>query len=903
MGSSPDLRVYQVALTQRFRGLTARDGMLLRGEAGWGEFAPFWDYDDLAALAWWRSAREAADLGWPEPVRSSVEVNVTIPAVDAVTAARLVRESGGCRTAKVKVAEAGQGLGAEVERLEAVRAALGPGGAIRIDANGAWDVGTAISRLPVLDRAAGGLEYVEQPCASVEELAEVRRAASVRVAADESVRRAEDPLAVARAGAADILVLKVAPLGGVRACLELAERAGLPVVVSSALETSVGLAAGLALAAALPELPFACGLATAQLLASDVTSAPLLPVDGRIAVRPVVVDEALLSRSAGDEELDRPLEAAGGGRAGGAAMSGAPSSPATLAARVLVSALVDLGVREVVLAPGSRSAPLAYALAEAALAPDDPARDPQAPVVDLHVRVDEREAGFLALGLARAARLAGDARPVAVVTTSGSAVAHLLPAVLEAHHSGLPLLLLTADRPHELRGTGANQTTQQPGLLGPVRLAVDVPAPVGLPDEPRTLRNLASRAVAAALGTRTRQPGPVHLDLAYREPLVPGPEAWPAPSREGITRVDAAAPSAAPELARGPRTLVVAGDGAGPAAADLAEQGGWPLLAEPSSGSCHGPQRVGAYRLVLGASALTARVERVVVLGRPTLSRPVQALLAAAPEVLVVAPDGLPWTDPARRVDRVLAAVPVVTGGPVDDGGWARSWLAAGRTAAAAVGEVLAEASREAAAIGAVPGQVLAAALARATGPDDVLLVGASNPVRDLDLVGGWPEPRVVVANRGLAGIDGAVSTATGLALGLGRPVRAYLGDLTALHGIAGLLVGPMERRPDLQLVVAHDGGGSIFATLEHGDERLAHLVERVFATPHGADLASLCAGYGVAHRHAGPAELDAVLAEPVVGTSLVEVRVDRAGRRAVDERLAAAVRDALDAAGGAGEV
>ncbi|HOU94430.1 MAG TPA: thiamine pyrophosphate-binding protein, partial [Polyangiaceae bacterium] len=294
-------------------------------------------------------------------------------------------------------------------------------------------------------------------------------------------------------------------------------------------------------------------------------------------------------------------------------MSGAPSSPATLAARVLLSALVDLGVREVVLAPGSRSAPLAYALAEAALAPDDPARDPQAPVVDLHVRVDEREAGFLALGLARAARLAGDARPVAVVTTSGSAVAHLLPAVLEAHHSGVPLLLLTADRPHELRGTGANQTTQQPGLLGPVRLAVDVPAPVGLPDEPRTLRNLASRAVAAALGTRTRQPGPVHLDLAYREPLVPGPEAWPAPSREGITRVDAAAPSAAPELARGPRTLVVAGDGAGPAAADLAEQGGWPLLAEPSSGSCHGPQRVGAYRLVLGASALTARVERVVV--------------------------------------------------------------------------------------------------------------------------------------------------------------------------------------------------------------------------------------------------------------------------------------------------
>ena len=303
MGTPSDLRVYRVALRQRFRGLTARDGVLVRGAAGWGEFAPFWDYDDDSAVAWWRSAREAADLGWPDPVRTSIPVNVTIPAVDAATAARLVAESGGCRTAKVKVAEPGQGLGAEIERLEAVRAALGPSGAIRIDANGAWDLDTAIARLAVLDRAAGGLEYVEQPCASVDELAAVRRATSVRVAADESVRRAQDPLAVARAGAADILVLKVAPLGGVRACLALAEQAGLPVVVSSALETSVGLAAGLALAAALPELPFACGLATAQLLAADVTTAPLLPCEGRIELRPVVVEERLLEDAAADEEL------------------------------------------------------------------------------------------------------------------------------------------------------------------------------------------------------------------------------------------------------------------------------------------------------------------------------------------------------------------------------------------------------------------------------------------------------------------------------------------------------------------------------------------------------------------------------------------------------------------------
>ncbi|HQY32385.1 MAG TPA: o-succinylbenzoate synthase [Actinotalea sp.] len=299
-----ELRVYRVGLRTRFRGLTARDGVLVRGEAGWGEFAPFWEYDDAEALAWWRSALEAADGGWPVPLRATVPVNVTVPAVDGAAARRIVAASGGCRTAKVKVAERGQTLADEVERVEAVRDALGPGGAIRIDANGAWDVGTALARLRVLDRAAGGLEYVEQPCATVPELAAVRRAGTVRVAADESVRRAEDPLAVVRAGAADLLVLKVAPLGGVRACLELAERAGLPVVVSSALETSVGLAAGLALAAALPELPFACGLATAQLLTDDLVAAAPRVVDGAIGVGAVVPDTALLDAHAADAGLD-----------------------------------------------------------------------------------------------------------------------------------------------------------------------------------------------------------------------------------------------------------------------------------------------------------------------------------------------------------------------------------------------------------------------------------------------------------------------------------------------------------------------------------------------------------------------------------------------------------------------
>jgi O-succinylbenzoate synthase len=313
------LHVYRVGLRTRFRRLTVRDGVLVRGDAGWGEFSPFWDYDDAESRPWWEAAREAADQGWPTAVRTSVPVNVTVPAVDGPTAHRLVLASGGCRTAKVKVAEPGQDEAAEVARLEAVRDALGPSGHVRIDANGAWDVDTAVARLRVLDRAAGGLEYVEQPCRTVPELARVRRATSVPVAADESIRRAQDPLAVVRGEAADVVVLKVQPLGGVRACLELAEQVRLPVVVSSALETSVGLAAGVALAAALPELPHACGLATAQLLSGDVVREPLLPVDGAIPVRRPAPDPGLLTDHAGDAELaDRwraRVSAVTGGRA------------------------------------------------------------------------------------------------------------------------------------------------------------------------------------------------------------------------------------------------------------------------------------------------------------------------------------------------------------------------------------------------------------------------------------------------------------------------------------------------------------------------------------------------------------------------------------------------------------
>lgn len=286
--------VFSIPMRTRFRGITVREGMLLRGDAGWGEFSPFVEYDAQVAAPWLRAAREAAEEGWPAPVRDRVPVNVTVPAVDPDAAAEIVRR-GGCRTAKVKVAEPGQCLADDEARLEAVREAIGGDGRIRVDANGGWSVDQAIHAIEVLDRAAVGLEYVEQPCQSVEDLAAVRRRVDVPVAADESIRRAEDPYRVRDLDAADVAVLKVQPLGGVRACLRIAEDIGLPVVVSSALETSVGIAAGVALAAALPELPYACGLATVQLLTSDVAQDPLLPDDGSLRVVRPEVDAARLT--------------------------------------------------------------------------------------------------------------------------------------------------------------------------------------------------------------------------------------------------------------------------------------------------------------------------------------------------------------------------------------------------------------------------------------------------------------------------------------------------------------------------------------------------------------------------------------------------------------------------------
>jgi 2-succinyl-5-enolpyruvyl-6-hydroxy-3-cyclohexene-1-carboxylate synthase len=578
------------------------------------------------------------------------------------------------------------------------------------------------------------------------------------------------------------------------------------------------------------------------------------------------------------------------------------SVPAIRSAQVLLQALAARGLRHVVLSPGSRSAPLAYAAAEAARR--DEGRDPHAPELELHVRVDERCAGFLAVGLARAAALRKDGALVAVVTTSGSAVANLHPAVLEAHHAGLPLLLLTADRPHELRGTGANQTTDQVRIFtGALRLLLDMSAPTGSADEERHLRRVVSEAVALATGAGAGDPGPVHINLAYREPLVPDDEPWPVPLTtrpvEGRAARAADRPlgwssrNALVPWSPAVHTVVVAGDGAGPIARRVAETNGWPLLAEPSSGSRGGPNAIACYRLAL--ESLGPEIRRVVVLGRPTLSRSVHALLVRRDvESLVVAQLSSAHPEIGRGATHIVEQVPPWLLDPLAEAGAPSGWLAlwhrAGVAAARAVRAVLAASGN-----GRMTGPALAAEIAAATGPQDVLVVGASNPIRDLDLVAAWSEPPVVIANRGLSGIDGSVSTAAGVALGLGRPVRAHLGDLTFLHDVGGLLAGPLERRPDLQVIVANDDGGSVFATLEHGEPERAGVFERVFATPHGTDLAALCAGYRVPHTRVG--DLDALrsaLRTPVAGTTVVEVPVDRAGRRGLHARLTTVVTAAI---------
>jgi 2-succinyl-5-enolpyruvyl-6-hydroxy-3-cyclohexene-1-carboxylate synthase len=573
-------------------------------------------------------------------------------------------------------------------------------------------------------------------------------------------------------------------------------------------------------------------------------------------------------------------------------------NPATAMATVLVDELVRHGVRDAVLCPGSRSAPLAFALHAA----DAGGR------LRLHVRTDERSAAFLALGLAK-----GSGAPVPVVTTSGTAVANLHPAVLEASHACLPLLLLTADRPPELRGTGANQTTDQVGIFGgSVRWQHDLAAPDDRAGQVATWRSVASRAVLAATGARGGFAGPVHLNLPLREPLVPdGDGAFVEPldgRAAGAPWTSALPVTASPGVAAGwasaggeaeQRTLVLAGDlpvptagrvDAGALAADLAAAHGWPLVAEPSSAGAWG-KALPAGSLLLGCAPWLERhrPDRVLVVGRVTLTRSVARLLRDPRVVVDLVSDDPVWPDPGHRVRHVLPlrALEEVGAGPAADAAWLTSWQAASDAVTAATRDVV-DASWPS-------GTAVARAVLDAVSSDSTLVVGASNPVRDLDLAGaGGP---LVVANRGLAGIDGCLSTACGTALASGRPTYALVGDLTFAHDAAALRIGPHEPSPDLTVVVVNDDGGGIFTLLEPGEPQHAAVFERVFGTPLGLDLALLCAATGTPHVQVGSADqLRAELASAPSGLRVLEVRVDRSTHRGQRDRLKRAATAALAA-------
>lgn len=534
-------------------------------------------------------------------------------------------------------------------------------------------------------------------------------------------------------------------------------------------------------------------------------------------------------------------------------------SESSQCARTVIGQLLAQGVADVVLAPGSRSAPLALCL-------DATAR---AGRVRLHVRVDERSAGFLALGLAK-----GSGRPVAVVTTSGTAVGNLLPAVLEAHHSGVPLLVVSADRPSWLVGVGANQTTDQGRLFdGFTRYAARVAA--AAPEA--SWRAQAARATLLATGATGGRPGPAHLNLELPEPLIADESEWAALIGEPVVAEFTAAPEPV-VLDAAARTVVICGDASpevGARAVRLAEEGRWPLIAEPSSNARCGTNAVAAGRLLL-VGDLGAQVERVVVFGHPTLSRPVSALLGRAGVEVIVVTTGPDYPDPGWRAGRVVADV-WAQPGPSD-------WLDAWREAdSARLAQVVAQTRGD----DLISGVELAAAVLAAVPADQVLCLGNSNPIRDADLAPIGVETPVCYANRGLAGIDGTVSSAVGIALGAATPTTLLCGDLSFVHDLAALVIGPGEPRPELRIVVADDAGGSIFATLEYGAAEFGDAFERVFATPTGLDLAQVAAGYGVPVRRLRTInEVSAALSEPVNGLEVMIVDVDRTRRRELDRRV-----------------
>lgn len=548
-------------------------------------------------------------------------------------------------------------------------------------------------------------------------------------------------------------------------------------------------------------------------------------------------------------------------------------NPSTTQARVVVDELVRGGVRDVVLCPGSRNAPLAFAL-------HDADRDGR---IRLHVRIDERTAGYLAIGLA----VGGGMAPVCIAMTSGTAVANLGPAVLEANYARVPLIVLSANRPYELLGTGANQTMEQLGYFGTqVRESISL----GLADNHDLAalnaqwRSATCRVLVAATGSRTANAGPVQFDIPLREPLVP--------DRDDHDDIPAGRPNGKPwtytppvdfdqplDIDLSPDTVVIAGHGAG-RHPNLA---GLPTVAEPTAPAPANPLHPLALPLL--------HPQQVIMLGRPTLHRPVSALLADPAVPVFALTTGPRWPDVSGN-SQATGTRAVTTGTP--DAGWLQRCAELHRRTLAAVHTQLAQHPL-------TTGLHVAAAVASALGDGDQLVLGASNPVRDVALVG-LAEPGVAVrSNRGVAGIDGTVSTAIGAALAHeragGNPPRkpgktiALIGDLTFVHDSSGLLIGPTEPTPkNLTIVVSNDNGGGIFELLEQGDPRFSDVSARIFGTPHDVDVGALCRAYHVDSAQVDVDDLAGVLHEPHDGMRVLEVKADRSSLRALHASIRAAL-------------
>ncbi|HEX4588222.1 MAG TPA: 2-succinyl-5-enolpyruvyl-6-hydroxy-3-cyclohexene-1-carboxylic-acid synthase [Mycobacterium sp.] len=541
-------------------------------------------------------------------------------------------------------------------------------------------------------------------------------------------------------------------------------------------------------------------------------------------------------------------------------------NPSTAQARVVVDELIRGGVRDVVLCPGSRNAPLAFALQDA----------DRAGRIRLHVRIDERTAGYLAVGLAVAERA-----PVCVAMTSGTAVANLGPAVVEANYARVPLIVLSANRPYELLGTGANQTMEQLGYFGTqVRANISLGLAEDAPDRTGAFnaqwRSATCRVLAAATGSRSGNAGPVQFDIPLREPLVPDVE----------DRATAYAPLGRPggkpwtytppvtfdqpvDIDLTPDTVVIAGHGAG-VHENLAHL---PTVAEPTAPPAQNPLHPFALRLIWA--------QQVIMLGRPTLHRPVSALLADPSVPVYALTTGPRWPDVSGN-SQATGTRAITSGEPN------RAWL-----------ERCAEANRQA--VEAVQAQLkahplktglhVAAAVAEAVRPGDQLVLGASNPVRDAALVGLNTKGIKVRSNRGVAGIDGTVSTAIGAALAHDGRTIALIGDLTFVHDSSGLLIGPTEPTPrNLTIVVSNDNGGGIFELLEQGDPRFSDVSSRIFGTPHDVDVGALCRAYHVDSRQIEADELAGALGEPFEGMRVLEVKADRSSLRALHASIKAAL-------------